>query len=816
MKISLNWLNRYVTLTQTPTQLEEALTLIGFEVEGIETTGLPELPHVVVGEILTSEPHPNADKLSVCQVRTSETEEPRQIVCGAKNFKVGDRVPVALPGTVLGGDFTIKESKLRGVLSQGMMCSAKELGLGADHAGLLILTDKPAIGTRINDVFSGGDVIFDIEVTPNRPDCLSHLGIARELAAYFGLDLRYPEINGNVSGPFRESHPYLVKGVHSDTENCPHYLGYSIRGVKVGPSPEWLKTALESIGLRPINNVVDVTNYVVHELGQPLHAFDAAKLAGPEIRVRQAQDGEKFTTLDNKERVLDARMTVIADAEKAVAIAGVMGGLYSEVDTGTTDVLLEAAWFHPPAIRYTARKLGLSTDASYRYERGCDPQGVAFAALRAIDLILETAGGHVCGPAQAFGEPRYLPREIELSPEFINKTLGFEIPHTEIKRVLEALELEVTEHEPAADGQLHWTVAIPSFRLDLDRPVDLVEETLRIYGTEKIPAATLKAPGLVAEDDPIPQYLRKASAYLVNRGACECVHYTMRPPEETREWYAHAGDVALANPLASDQSHLRPSLIPGLLDALRINLNRRNDPRFLFETGRVFRQWDGKIWELVSLAFVLPVNTETKTWLPRENPDFYSATQHVQELLRLAGLGSGALTPDPLSGIKPWQEGHSARIGNIGQRGYAAEFGTLNLLMTKAWDTDGPVLAGEVLFLPTFLQKQPSRKRYTPVSAFPDTTRDLALVTDTTTAVETVRVALEKAARQSVGNSFTLEEVRVFDVYAGTGLPEGKKSIAFSLRFRATDRTLTDEEVNKAFADLQKRIESGGTYTIRS
>lgn len=816
MKISLNWLNRYTTLSKSPKELEEALTLIGFEVEGIETTGLPDLPLVVVGEILSSEQHPNADKLSVCQVRTSLSEDPRQIVCGAKNYKVGDRVPVALPGTVLGENFTIKESKLRGVLSQGMMCSAKELGLGADHAGLLILESRPEIGTPINSVFSGGDVIFDIEVTPNRPDCLSHLGIARELAAYFGLELRYPELKCNVSGPFREAHPYLLKGVTSTTDNCPHYLGYSIRGVKVGPSPDWLKNALESVGLRPINNVVDVTNFVVHELGQPLHAFDAGKLAGPEIIVRQANDGEKFVTLDNKERVLDSRMTVIADSEKAVALAGVMGGLYSEVDNGTADVLLEAAWFHPPSIRYTARKLGLSTDASYRYERGCDPLGVEFAALRAIDLILETAGGHVCGPAQAYGEPRYLPREIELSPDFINKTLGFTIPDPEIKRVLEALELDVTEHEPATDGERRWTVGIPSFRLDLDRPVDLVEETLRIYGTEKIPPATLSAPGLVSEDDPIPQYLRKATAYLVNRGACECIHYTMRPPEETKEWYAHAGEVALANPLASDQSHLRPSLIPGLLDALRVNTNRRNDPRFLFETGRVFRQWEGKIWELVSVAFVMPVSSETKSWLPRENPDFYTATQHVQELLRLSGLGTAGLTPEPLTDAKPWQKGHSAKIGNIAQRGYAAEFGTLNLNMSKAWDAHGPVLAGEITFLPSFLQKGASRKRYTAVSAFPDTTRDLALVMDTSTPAETARSVLEKAARQSVSNTFALEEVRVFDVYSGTGLPEGKKSIAFGLRFRASDRTLTDDEVNKVFADVQKRIVSGGAYTIRA
>ncbi|MDX2112036.1 MAG: phenylalanine--tRNA ligase subunit beta [Verrucomicrobiota bacterium] len=818
MKISLNWIQKYLEIDKTPKQLEEALTLIGFEVEHISKLGLAELPLVVVGEVLSSVQHPNAEKLSVCKVQTTIAGAPRQIVCGAKNYKVGDRVPVALPGTVLGADFVIKESKLRGELSQGMMCSARELGLGEDHGGLLILTERPEIGTPINQVFPGGDVIFDIEVTPNRPDCLSHVGIARELAAYFDLDLTYPHVKAADTRPVSEPHAPLLTGVKVETvENCPHYRAYSIRGVKVAPSPAWLQDALKAVGLRPINNIVDVTNFICHELGQPLHAFDAKKLAGNQIIVRQATAGEKFTTLDGKERTLDAKMTVIADADKAIALAGVMGGLYSEVDDSTTDIVLEAAYFNPSTTRYTARRLALSTDASYRYERGIDPQGTEFAAIRAIDLILETAGGQLSAGAQVVGEPPYMRQEIELTPKFVVDTLGFPVEAATIKEILERLELSISE---STDNhfQPQWTVTIPSFRVDLDRPVDLVEEFLRIYGTDKIPASNVISTALVAEDDAIPQFLRKASAHLVEQGFNECIHYTMRSAEETAKWYPQVNGplLALANPLASDQSHLRPSLIPGLLDALRLNQNRRNNPRGLFEHGRVFREVEGKLWELVSVAFVIALEPQEKSWLARDPEDFYSTSRLAQNLLRMAGVEAKALRPEPISTLAAWQDGHSATIGNATTSGYLAEFGLLNLHMTKAWDISGNALAGELCFLPTFLQQPASRSRYTPLSAQPDTTRDLALVVDAATPAETVRVALEKAARHVAGAAFTVEQVSVFDVYQGTGLPEGRKSLALSLRFRAPDRTLTDDEVNKAFVAIQQRVTSNTGYAVRS
>lgn len=816
MKISRNWIGNYVPLEVSAKEIEEALTLIGFEVEGVERLGLPDLPAVVVGEVVTAIPHPNAEKLSLCTVQTALLSEPRQIVCGAKNFRVGDRVPVALPGAVLPGGLEIREATLRGQLSQGMMCSARELGMGEDHAGLLILTQRPEIGTPINQVFPDNDYIFDLEVTPNRPDCLSHVGMARELAAYFDLELRFPELwpDDRRLGGAAPS-PLLHEAV-SETDNCPHYRGYSIRGVKIAPSPAWLQQALAAIGLRPINNIVDVTNYVLHELGQPLHAFDAAKLRGHCLRVRQARAGETFVTLDGKERLLDERMTVIADGERAVAIAGVMGGLFSEVDEQTTDIVLEAACFNPANVRYTSRKLSLSTDASYRFERGIDPKGTELAALRAIDLILQTAGGTLCAPVQVFGNPPLIEREIEITTGFICARLGFSVTAEEVRDIFERLKFIVAEGYDA-QMQPYFRVRIPSFRLDLDRPVDLVEEFLRIYGTPKIPASEVLSHALVAEDHPIPVWLKKVSTHLVERGYAECMHYTMRSEEESVHWYPEATGPAsaLRNPLASDQSHLRPSLLPGCLDALKLNLHRRNAVPGLFETGRVFRDSPKGLQEWISVALLCPVEPQEKTWLPRTAPDFFTMAGQMEMLLHTAGLTVDLRRAQSITGQPSWQDGHAASLSGEDGR-WLAEYGLLSLRMSKAWDVNGQVLAAALYLLPEFFHSKTSRVRYQPFSQYPDTTRDLALLVDSSVPADAVREAVEKTARQVVGGAFAVEETRVFDLYLGTGLPEGKKSLAIGLRFRGFDRTLTDDEVNKAFQAIQQRIEAATGYKVRN
>lgn len=807
-------MTRYLDPKPSADEIVAALPKIGFEVDDVEFQGVPPLEKVVVGEVLSREQHPNADRLGVCMVDTGDGNH-RQIVCGATNFKVGDRVPVALPGAVLPGNFKIKASKLRGVESKGMMCSAKEIGMGSDHAGLYILDSKPDLGTPINDVLTDNDTVIELEITPDRADALCHMGIARELAGFFGCTLIYPQTQVSPGSPFRQDAESLLESVQVEDERfCPHYRAYSIRNVKVGESPSWLKQSLTAIGLRPVNNVVDVTNYVLHEIGHPMHAFDAAKIRGRKIIVRSASEGEKITTLDGKERKLAGGMGVIADAERALVVAGVMGSLDAEVDEGTTDVVLEVALFSPVRIRRASRGLGISSDSSYRYERGVDPRGAEYAAMRAIDLIREVAGGEVTGPPEVSGEEPLFEREIAVSPDWVESRLGFSIDRAAMRQRLERLEMNVQHEE--SPGRDRWTVSIPSFRFDLERPIDLVEEVLRVHGTEDIPAAAVVAPALDREDDPLATVVRKANRQLVADGFAECMHYTLRSQEELARWssLANADGLALDNPLSADQSHLRTSLLFGLLDALKLNRSRFNEPRRLFETGRVFREKDGALYELLSVAFVEVRDPQPEAWQPLSPPDFYTVKGRVEELLRLAGIDSASLDWKTMRGRNAWQDQQSAQVGEY-VNGFEARCGLVSLALLKAWDIDGQVLAGTLFFLPDFLRQKKPRLRYQPFSGYPPVHRDLALLVEQTTPAETVRREVKRLGQNIEGGSFALEAVRVFDLYEGEGLPEGKKSLGLSLVYRAQDRTLTDDEVNGAFNDLQKNLADDTPYLVR-
>ncbi len=817
MKISRQWIQNYVDLSPySNAEIAHALTMVGFEVEGIEETGLPQLENVVVGEIESFEQHPNADRLSVCQVDVGDGTL-RNIVCGAKNFQAKDRVIVALPGAVLPGDFKIKKGNLRGVKSEGMLCSEKELGIGGDHAGIAILQERPELGTPVNALFQdSGDSIFDIEITPNRPDALSHIGIARELAAWFRLELRYPELKLNLG---EATAGKLVETLEvSVPERCPHYRGYSIRGVKVAESPKWLKEAITAIGLRPINNVVDITNYVLHELGQPLHAFDVKKIGGKRIVVRAAGDGEMITTLDEKERLLDPSMTVIADAERALVVAGVMGSIDAEVDESTVDVFLESAWFDPSTTRKTARTLGLSTDSSYRFERGVDPKGAEFAALRCLDLILQIAGGELLGPPLVAGGPPVVENEIELSPAYVRERLGFDVNNEAIVECLRALELNVREEEdPSGDpAGFLLRVGIPSYRQDLYRPIDLVEEVIRIYGCEKIPQAEVRTHGLIADDAPVPSFLRRASTLMVGRGFNEAMHYSLRDGKEFADWHpgVEPQSLALTNPLASDASHLRASLLPGLLDCVRLNQARLNEPERLFETGRVFRVEQGKTYEMVSVAFVLSLHPASR-WVQREMSDFYTASKLIVDLFAQAGVQADSAKFQPLTDSPVWLAGQAATFGDF-RMGFQAEFGLIHPALTRKLDVEGLVVGGAIYATPEFLKRGLKRKKYSAFSAFPPATRDLALLVDASAASGQVASTVQKIGQGVVKGQFELESVTVFDVYLGEGLPEGKKSVALSLVFRAADRTLKDKEVATAFETIQKRIGAETEYSVRS
>jgi len=819
MKFTYNWLKQYVDFDWSAAELAERLTMLGIEVEGVVKLG-GELDGVVVAQVITKDKHPNADKLTLCTVDVGLAHGVKTIVCGAQNHQVGDRVPVALPGAVLPGNFVIKQSKIRGQLSDGMMCSARELGVAADAAGLLILTDRPALGTPINQVLPPGDTVFDIEVTPNRPDCLCHLGVARELAAWFKQELVYPEIKfrGEIDGgPGGAARPDLLSAVRVEApEDCPLYTAHIITGVKIGPSPAWMQERLSAAGLRPINNVVDVTNYVMLEYGQPLHAFDAKQIGGGQIVVRRAVDGEKLVTLDGKERLLSSRMLVIADAHQPLVVAGIMGGERSGVSADTTDIVLEAAHFRRQSVRWTSKHLGLTSDSSYRFERGVDPHSTLEAAYRALDLLVATAGGRIVGPICQVGGDKPWQREIAVTPAYIRARVGFDIADAEMKTALESLELNVVRDEDLPEGGRRWTVAIPSWRDDLDRPIDLVEEVLRLYGTDRIPPAVVQAPGLLADDDPVVLYTRRATDYLVGHDFHECVNTTLRPAKELAAWVppTAATELALANPFVEDQSHLRPTLIAGLLESLKLNRSRGVAVSRLFETGRIFIERDEQNFECVAVAFIVAEETERR-WLKREPADFYGVKHHVEALAAAAGIEPARQPQIPVGPEHAgWQAGHSAATGGL-QHGWLAQCGLLDLALVKSLGLEGKIYAGSFAILPEKLAAAGAHRRFAPFGLFPAALRDLALVVDAHTPAEEVRKQLAKTARAAVGQAFAVESVTVFDVYQGQGLPEGKKSLAFGLVFRSAERTLTDDEVNVVFAQIQTSIEKTSGWGVR-
>jgi phenylalanyl-tRNA synthetase beta chain len=821
VKISLNWLKQYVNLDGVSTdELKRAITSLGFEVEGMTSTGLAPLQHVVVGEILTRAKIPNLKKdISLCTVDVGPAHGGvRSIVCGAPNCDPGKRVPVALPGAVLPSGFQIAQRKTYGHESQGMMCAPDELGLGSEHAGLLILDSSLPIGLPINEAIKGGDTVFDIEITPNRPDALSHLGIARELAAWFRKDVEYPAIK--FSGETHGQRPDILTDIRVEAPvDCPLYIGIAIAGVKVGPSPAWMQERLKAVGLRPINNLVDVGNYVMLELGQPLHVFDSKKIGGRKIVIRHAADGEKLVTLDGKERLLSRRMLVIADEARPLVVAGIMGGADGGVDESTTDIVLEAAYFRPQLIRWTSRQLGLASDSSYRFERGVDPHSTLEAAQRAVDLLLETAGGSVVGPSFAIGGDRPWSREITVTPGYVNEKLGFEIPAPEQRAALEALGLDVVREEPTEHRGPAWTVAVPSYRGDLDRPIDLVEEILRVYGTDKVPAAPAIGPALVdAEDAPAVVFNRRATEYLVGQHFHECVTYTLRSAKELKTWVSDAAvqELALLNPFVEEQSHLRSSLLLGLLESLQLNQSRGNHVARLMETGRVFLEQQGTVYECAGIGFIIAENPKARAWLGRAQPDFYSVKRHMEVIAAAAGVDLAGHAFVPVTGaFWGWQEGQSAAVGEM-KDGWTARFGLLNLAMVRAAGVEGKVWGGMFAIQPEKLVATGERRRYRNFSLLPAALRDLALVVDAARPAEEIRGQLLKAAGGATGADFTIEAVEVFDVYQGTGIADGKKSLAFALSFRSTVRTLTDDEVNAAFAKIQQAVVAAGDIAVRA
>jgi phenylalanyl-tRNA synthetase beta chain len=789
MQTSLSWLSTHLDLSSyTTAQLSDLLTFAGVEVEGIEERGVTT-DKVVVAQIQSFVQHPNADKLSVCQVDDGSGTT-RQIVCGAKNFKAGDKVPLALPGAVLPGGFAIKEGKLRGVDSMGMMCSGKELGLGDDHSGLLIMAADSPIGTPFNQL-NPADVLFDLEITPNRPDLLSHLGLARELAALTGLPLKGQRDYTKTTTKLKSDATVKLEA----KEACPLYTARLIKGVKVGPSPEWLRRRLESIGLRPINSIVDITNFVMMEMGQSLHCFDFDKLPGG-ICVRMASEGEKIVALDGQTYALQSDDLVIADG-RPIAIAGVMGGEETGVTESTVNVLLESAYFAPSGIRRTSRRLGLSSDSSYRFERGIDPQQVQGGSEFATKLIRSIAGGTPEEVTFAVGEAPALVGEVTLDENRARKLLGTpDITGDEIHAILEKLGLT---KKSANKHESHWL--IPSYRLDLQRPVDLIEELARVIGLDRVPSRQVAVASPVEAADRTYDFGMTLRQSLASRGFFEAQTLRLIATAQLADSLgaADAASVAVAvkNPLSEDHTTLRPSIVPGLIATAALNIRQGLHRLRFFELGRVFLKLpNGSSREEERLSILLSGPMSPSSWHGREPQaaDIHELVGQIQNLTRT-----------PIE-VRPAKENAANFLLTSELRAGNRILGWIaQLHPSRARDIDArhPVYIAELL-LSALRQGSSGPTKFEELPRFPGMTRDVAM--EVPADLPHAKVAAFFAAQKHplfIG-------AEVFDIFTdptGTKIASDRKSIAWTLTYRASDKTLETAEVDAAHTAILTALE---------
>ncbi|MDR1303192.1 MAG: phenylalanine--tRNA ligase subunit beta [Puniceicoccales bacterium] len=795
MKVSLSWLKRFIDLNDAPENIAETFVKLGFEVESVISAGFARNDAVVVGKILSFERHPDADRLAVCRVDIGDGR-PLQIVCGATNFKQNDCVPVALPGAVLPGGVRIKKSKLRGVESEGMMCSGGELGLSSERSGLLILGQNHVLGAKIHEIFPTGDVGFELELTANRGDALSHYGMARELAAWYNVPLKPIEIpppERDFSA--QESDPLAVEILGRD---CELYGAIVLKNIKICESVPWIRRDLESVGVAVINNIVDVTNWVMMAYGQPLHAFDRAKV-GRKITVRGAFAGEKIATLDAKEHELTPAMLVIADENRPLAIGGVMGGEATKIAAETEEIILEGACFSADSVRKTARALAISTDSSYRYARHVDAAQTEHFLRIAAKMLVDLYGAKLASPLIKTPQNiAFPPKKIELKPDFVRKIFGFFIDDDAIFDLLTRLQYVVHR----GDGET-WVVESPSYRWEVTRPIDLVEECLRIYGVGNIPdggAAIKIAAGASVGSAP---KAKRIIQFLSDNGFVECYNYSLMGEAE--------GALAVANPLVKNQSHMRVSLLPGLIDAFRYNLQNGNKYAKFFELGHVTRQIGDDFEELISVAFLIPAESFGGHWDAFVQPTFFGAKHLVRQIWSM--VTDGEFGPVGVSVDPPFEPQYSAKIGDLEAQSILARVGYLDVAGAKEFQM--PLIIGEILVKIPLFETPNGPKKYQSFSYYPAAKRDIALIVDrdypAQRAIDEVQGMVEAIAR----GIFTAVEIGIFDIYRGQNLPEHRKSLGLNLSFKNDKKTPSDGEIDRVFEELVAAVRRRPDFELR-
>lgn len=799
MKISYNWIRQFIKIDNTSEETASLLTDLGLEVESVDRFQSVKggLEGIVVGHVLTCEKHPNADRLKVTTVDLGDGA-PVQIVCGAANVAAGQKVPVATIGTTLfdkeGKSFQIKKGKIRDMESHGMICAEDEIGLGDSHDGILVLDAKLKPGTPVAEVFQvENDEVFEIGLTPNRADAMSHMGVARDLRA--GLLLRNiaTEFKTPSVSAFRVDKRTLKIDVKvEDAKLAPRYCGVTLSGVTVKPSPAWLQNRLKAIGINPKNNIVDVTNYVLHELGQPLHAFDAARITGSKVVVKTLPAGTKFTTLDEVERELHADDLMICDEKGPMCFAGVLGGKNSGVTENTTSIFLESAYFNPVSVRKTAKRHAINTDASFRFERGIDPTITEYALKRAALLIKELAGGEVTSDIIDL-----YPKKIEDFPVVLNfakaaRIIGQELPKETIKKILVSLDIKVNSVSDAGLG-----LTIPAYRVDVQREIDVIEEILRVYGYNNI-AFSKKLNATVANSPRTEDYkIQNIVAGVLNaNGFHEMMANSLTTPEYTAlsETLKPQFGVSMLNPLSGDLAAMRQSMLFSGLEAVAYNINRRNSDLKLFEFGKTYHKLPSGYEEPKHLTLFMSGNRQAENWTPSVPGGFFLFKGYVEAVVARLGLtGTRALPVES----DVFAEGMALALGNE----IIVEFGTVRKNLLKAFDIRQEVLYADFNWN-AVLKNLGGKIRFTDIPKYPEVRRDFALLLDENVSFGTI-YSLARQTEKSL-----LKEVRLFDVYEGQNLPAGKKSYAVSFILQDTTKTLTDTQIDKIMSKLQQQFES--------